>query len=228
MVTVSQAPAVSEAPSDAAPVVGGAPIATLPSAVQDLARCFLSLPGSSTLGAVGGVASVAASAAGLGVQLCPSTSAGAAVTVGAATAAPAGASGAPAASVAVPGVSGSQQHQESSRSRRRCRRSSSDGTDRWSKKRPRRSSSSPRTTSLRRERHYRSSSGSSRDERVVTSPLGAGRVPGGAPVDSRSAPAGDRSLRPGPSGLDITVVSTSGTFSSGCWSSIPRSFGSRG
>ena len=64
--TVSQAPAVSEAPSGATPAAGGSSIAALPSAVQDLARFFLSLSGSSSLGAVGGVA---ASAVGSGVQL---------------------------------------------------------------------------------------------------------------------------------------------------------------
>ena len=45
-VAVSQAPAVSEAPAVAAPPTGGATMATLPSAVQDLARFFLSLSGS--------------------------------------------------------------------------------------------------------------------------------------------------------------------------------------
>ena len=111
-VKVFQAPAVSEAPAEATPAAGGASLAVLPSAVQDLARFFLSLSGSSSLGAVGGVAGVAASAAGSGVQLCPSTSAGGAVTLGAATAIPAGASGPPAAPAAVPGVSGHQQRQE--------------------------------------------------------------------------------------------------------------------
>ena len=138
---VSQAPTVSEALAGATPVAGGASLAALPSAVQDLARFFLSLSGSSSLGAVGSVAGVAASAAGSGVQLCPSTSAGGAVALGAATAIPAGAGDLPAAPAAVPGVSGLQQRQEDSRSRRR-RRSSSDGTDRRSKKRPRRRSPS--------------------------------------------------------------------------------------
>ena len=90
-VVVSQAPAVSEAPTGVTPVAGGASLSTLPSAVQDLARFFLSLSGSSSLGAVGGVAGVAASTAGSGVQLCPSTSAGGAVALSAATAIPAGA-----------------------------------------------------------------------------------------------------------------------------------------
>ena len=140
-VKVSQAPAVSEVPSGATPATGRASIAALSSAVQDLARFFLSLSGSSSLGAV--VAGVAASAAGSGVQLCPSTSAGGAVALGAATANPAGASGPPSAPAAVPGVSGLQQRQEASRSGRRRHCSSSDGTDRRSKKRPRGGSPSP-------------------------------------------------------------------------------------
>ena len=61
-VPVSQAPAISEV----VPPVGGATIAVLPSVVQDLARFFLNLAGSSSLGAVGGVAGVAASASGVG------------------------------------------------------------------------------------------------------------------------------------------------------------------
>ena len=69
--TVSQAPAVSEAPAIATPAAVGATLAALPSAVQDLARFFLSLSGSSSLGAAGGVAGVAAPASGVGVQLCP-------------------------------------------------------------------------------------------------------------------------------------------------------------
>ena len=89
---------------------------------------------------------VAASAAGSGVQLCPSTGA---VALGAATAIPTGAGVLPAAPTAVPGVSGEQQLQEDSRSRRRRRRSSSDGTDRRSKKRSRRRSPSPVPSSRR-------------------------------------------------------------------------------
>ena len=140
---VSQASAVFEVPAVATPAAGGATLAALPSAVQNLARFFLSLSGSSSLGAAGGVAGVAASAAGGGVQLCPSASAGGAVALGAATAIPAGASDPPSASAAVPGVSGLQQRQVVSRPSRRRRRSSSDGTDRRSKKRPRGRSPSP-------------------------------------------------------------------------------------
>ena len=113
-VTVSQAPAVSEAPAAVVPPTGGATMAALPSAVQDLARFFLNLAGSSSLGAVGSVAGVAASALGVGAQLCPSAPGGDAVTSCAATAVPAGVSGPPSASAAVPGSSGRQQRQETS------------------------------------------------------------------------------------------------------------------
>ena len=51
-VTVSQAPATSEAPAVVVPPAGGATMAALLSAVQDLARFFLNLAGSSSLGAV--------------------------------------------------------------------------------------------------------------------------------------------------------------------------------
>ena len=44
---------VSQAPAEATPAAGGASLAALPSAVQDLARFFLSPSGSSSLGAVG-------------------------------------------------------------------------------------------------------------------------------------------------------------------------------
>ena len=189
-VAVSQAPAVSEAST------GVTPLSTLPSAVQDLARFFLNLSGSSSLGAVGGVAGVAASTAGSGVQLCPSTSAGGAVALGAVTAIPTGAGDLPAAPAAVPGMSGQQQCQEDSRSRRRRHRSSSDGTDRRSKKRNRRRSPSPVPSSRRRERHYRASSSSSEEDRADASPPRAGRAPGGTPGDSRSSRAYDCSPRP--------------------------------
>ena len=197
-VAVSQAPAVSEASTGVTPVVGGTQLSALPSAVQDLARFFLNLSGSSSLGAVGSVAGVAASTAGSGVQLCPSTSAGSAVALGAATAIPAGAGDLTAAPAAVPGVSGLQQHQEDSRFRRRRRRSSSDGTDRRSKKHHRRRSPSPLPSSRRQERHYRASSNSEED-RADASPPRAGRAPGGTPGDSRSSRAYDHSPRPGTS-----------------------------
>ena len=116
---VSQAPVVSEASAAVAPPVGGATVAALPSAVQDLARFFLSLAGSSSLGAVGGVAGTAVPASGVGVQLCPSAPGGGAVASYAAPAAPAVAVDPPATSAAVPGSSGRQQRQEISRSSRR-------------------------------------------------------------------------------------------------------------
>ena len=188
MVQVSQAPAVSEVPTVVTPAAGAATLAALPSAVQDLTRFFLSLSGSSSLGAAGGVAGVAASAAEVGVQLCPSASAGGAVALGAATAVPAGASGPPSAPAAVPGSSGLQQRQEVSRPGRRRRRSSSDRTDRRSKKRPRGRSPSPGPSSRHQERHYLSSSSPSEDERAAASPPRAGRAPGGTPSDFRSAP----------------------------------------
>ena len=197
--TVSQAPAVSEVPAGVTPVVGGASLLALPSAVQDLARFFLNLAGSSSLGAVGGVAGVAASAAVSGVQLCPSPTAGGAVTLGAATATPAGVGVSPAASTTVPGVSGLQQRQEDSRSHRRRSRSSSDGTDRRVKKCPRRRSPSPGPSSRRRERHYRASSSSSGKDRADASPPRTGRAPGGTPGDTRSSRALDRSPLPGTS-----------------------------
>ena len=102
-VAVSQAPVVSEAFAAVAP-----PVAALPSAVQDLARFFLSLAGPSSLGAVGGVAGAAAPVAGVGAQLCPSALGGGAVASCAATVVPAGLVDPPAASAAVSVSSGRQ------------------------------------------------------------------------------------------------------------------------
>ena len=170
-------------PAVATPAAGGATLAALLSAVQDLARFFLSLSGSASLGAAGGVAGVAAPASGVGVPPCPSTSGGGAVAFGAATAIPAGAGGPPSAFAAVPDVSGRQQRQETSRPSRRRHRSSSDGTDRRSKKRPRGRSPSPGPSSRRRERSYRSDSESSEDDRAEASPPRAGRALGGTPGD---------------------------------------------
>ena len=65
----SQSPVVSEAAAVATPVAGGAALTALPSVVQDLARFFLSLSGSSSQGVIGGMAGVTASAVGSGV-LC--------------------------------------------------------------------------------------------------------------------------------------------------------------
>ena len=179
--------AVSEAPAVAAPPAGRATMATLPSAVQDLARFFLSLSRSSSLEVVGGVAGVAAPASGVGVQLYPAAPGGGAVAPCAATAVPAGVGGPPSASAAVPGSSGHQQRQETSRPSRRRRRSSSDGTSRAAKKRPRGWSPSPSPSSRYRERSCRSSSESSEDTRAETFPPRAGRAHGGTPGDSRPA-----------------------------------------
>ena len=196
-VPVSQAPAISEAPAAVVPPVGGATIAALPSAVQDLAKIFLTLAGSSSLGAVGGVAGVAASASGVGAQLCPPAPGGEAVTSCAATAVPAGMVGPLAASAAVPG---SSRRQVVSRCGRHRRNSSSDGTGRAMKKCPRGRSPSPGRSSRRREKSYQSSSECSEDDRAEASPPMSGRAPGGTPGDSHPTPAGDRSPRPGPSG----------------------------
>ena len=198
--------AVSEAP---------AVVTTLPSAMQDLARFFLSMSGSSSLGAVGGVAGVAAPASGVGVQLCPAAPGGGAVAPCAATAVPAGVGGPPSASAAVPSSSGHQQRQETSRSSRRRRRSSSDGTGRASKKRPRGRSPSPGPSSRYRERSYRSSSESSEDTRAETSPPRAGRAHGGTPGDSCPASVGGRSPRPGPSGRTARLSAGAERFHSG-------------
>ena len=67
----SQPPVVSEAAAGVTPVAGVAPITALPSVVQDLARFFLGLSSSSSLGATGGIAGVTASAAASGGIACP-------------------------------------------------------------------------------------------------------------------------------------------------------------
>ena len=109
---------------------GGASIAALPSVfLQELAK-FMSLSGSSSLGAPGVLAGVTASAAASGGIACPSLTAAGAATFCAATVTPAGAGVLPAAPAAGPGVSGDQQRQGVSRSRGRRSRSSGDGTDR--------------------------------------------------------------------------------------------------
>ena len=181
------------------PAAGGAASSALPSAVQDLARFFLRLSGSSSLGAVSGMAGVTASAAGSGGAVCPPTDAGGAVTTCTTAVTPAGAGISPAAPAVVPGVSSEQQRRVESRSRRRRSRSSSDGTDRRSKKRARRRSPSPEPSSRHRESHYRSSSGSSEEDRADVSPPRSGRAPGGTPGGARSSRAYDRLPRPGTS-----------------------------
>ena len=190
---------VSEAAAGVTPVAGGASITALPSVVQDLARFFLGLSSSSSLGATGGIAGVTASAAASGGIACPATAAGGAATICAAAVTPAGAGVLPAAPAAVPGVSGEQQRQVESRSRGRRSRSSSDGTDRRAKKRSRRRSPSPERSSRRRGRRYRSSSDSSEEDRADVSPPRARRAHGGAHAGRRSSWDYDRSPRPGTS-----------------------------
>ena len=195
----SQPPVVSEAAAVVTPVAGGAALTALPSAVQDLARFFLGLSGSSSLGAIGGIAGVTASAAGSGGIACPLTAAGGAVTTCATAVTPDGAGVSPAAPAAVPGVSGEQQCKVESRSRGRRSRSSSDRTDRRAKKQPRRRSPSPGRSSRRRGRRYRSSSDSSEEDRADVSPPRSRRAHGGAPAGEGSSRAYDRSPRPGTS-----------------------------
>ena len=104
--------------------------------LQELAMFFMSLSGSSSLGAPGVLAGVTASAAAFGGNACPASTAAGAATFCAATVTPAGAGVFPAAPAAVLGVSGDQQRQGLSRSRGRRSRSSGDGTDRRAKSAP--------------------------------------------------------------------------------------------
>ena len=176
----SQPPVVPGAAADVTPVAGGASMTALPSAMQELARFFMNLSGSSSLGATGDIAGVTASAVALGGLACPSSTAAGAATFCAAAATPARAGVSPDAPAAVPGVSGEQQRRLRSCSRGRCSRSSSERTDRRAKKRTRRRSPSPRRSSRRREKRYRSSSDSSEDDRADASPPQARRAHGGA------------------------------------------------
>ena len=190
-----QPPVVSEAAAGVTPVAGGASITALPSVVQDLARFFLSLSGSTSLGATGGIAGVTASAAASGGIACPATAAGGAATVCAAAVTPAGAGVSPAAPAAVPGVSGERQRKVDSRSRGHRSRSSSDGTDRRAKKRSRMRSPSPECSSRQRGRRYPSSSDSSEEDRADVFPPRSRRAHAGG----RSSRDYDRSPRPGTS-----------------------------
>ena len=188
---------VSEAAAAVTPVAGGAALTALPSAVQDLARFFLGLSGSSSLGAIGGIVGVTASAAGSGGMAGPSTAAAGAATTCATAVTPGGAGVSPAAPAAVPGMSGEQQRKVESRSRGCRSRSSSDGTDRRAKKRARRRSPSPGRSSRRRGRRYRSSSDLSEEDQADVSPPRSRRAHGGAPAGDGSSRAYDRSPRPG-------------------------------
>ena len=152
-VAVSQAPVVSEAPAAVAPPVERGAVAAFPPAVQDLARFFLSLTGSSSQGAVVGAAGTTVAVSRAGVQLYPSAPGGEAVTC-AAPAAPA-LSTRPSGSAAVPGSSDQRlRGEEVSRSNRHRRRSSSSGTARSSKRRHRDRSPSPGRSSHLREASY--------------------------------------------------------------------------
>ena len=187
-VAVSQAPVVSEASASGARTVVGITVVALPSAVQDHARFFLSLAGSSSQGAVLVAAGTSVPASGVGVQLCPSAPGGGAVASCAATSASSPTARPASASAAVPGSSGRQQREEEASRQSRCRRhSSSGGTGRASKERPRDRSPSPVRSSRRREVSYRSSSDSSEEERAVSPPPTSGLVPGGTPGDFHPA-----------------------------------------
>ena len=81
----------------------------LPSAMRELAKFFLNLSGSSSLGATGDLAGVTAPGAASGGFACPSSTAAGAATFCAAAVTPAGAGVLPSAPAAVPDVSGEQQ-----------------------------------------------------------------------------------------------------------------------
>ena len=187
----------------------------LPSAMKELARFFLNLSGSSSLGASGDSAGVTASGAALGDLAGPSSSASGAATFCGTAAPPAGAGVLPDVSDALPSVSGERRRRVRSRSRDRRSRSSSDRTDRRTKKRSRRGSPSPERSSRRREKRYRSSSDSSEDVRAAASSPRARRAHGGARTGgstwdygrSRSyarvdpSQSGTHRRSPGPSGV---------------------------
>ena len=211
----SQPPVAPGVSVDVTPVAGGASMTALPSAMKELARFFLNLSGSSSLGASGDSAGVTASGAVLGELAGPSSSASGAATVCGTAATPAGAGVLPDASGALPSVSGEHRRRVRSRSRDRRSRSSSDRTDRRAKKRSRRRSPSLERSSRRREKRYRSSSDSSEDERAAASSPRARRAHGGARAGgstwdygrprsyARVDPdqSGTRRRSPGPSGV---------------------------
>ena len=211
----SQPPVAPGEASGVTPVAGGAPMTALPSAMQELAKFFLNLSGSSSLGATGDLAGVTASAAASGSIACPSSTAAGAATICAAAVTPAGAGVLPSAPAAVPGVSGEQQRQGESRSRGRRSRSSDEGTDRRAKKRSRRRSPSSERSSCRRGKRYRSSSDSSEEDRADASPPRSRHVHGGASTGGSSWDfdrsqssareerdrSGARRRSPGPSGV---------------------------
>ena len=208
----SQPPVVPGVSADVTPVAGGTSMTALPSAMKELARFFLNLSGSSSLGASGDSAGVTASGAVLGDLAGPSSSASGAATICGTAAPPAGAGVLPDACDALPSVSGEHRRRVRSRSRGRRSRSSS---DRRAKKRSRRGSPSPERSSRRREKRYRSFSESSEDERAAASSPRARRAHGGARAGgsawdygrprsyARVDPdqSGTRRRSPGPSGV---------------------------
>ena len=211
----SQPAVVPGGSGDVTPVAGGTSMTALPSAMKELARFFLNLSGSSSLGASGDSAGVTASGAALGDLAGPSSSASGAATICGTAAPPAGAGVLPDVSDALPSVSGERRRRVRSRSRDRRGRSSSDRTDRRAKKRSRRGSPSPGRSSRRREKRYRSSSDSSEDVRAAASSPRSRRAHGGARTGgstwdygrSRSyarvdpGPSGTHRCSPGPSGV---------------------------
>ena len=88
-VAVSQAPVVFGASAPVSPLFARRAGAAFPPAVQDLARSFVSLAGSTSLGAVAGLAGTTVPASGEWVLLCPSASGVGAVTGSAVASAPA-------------------------------------------------------------------------------------------------------------------------------------------
>ena len=176
----SQPAVVPGGSADVTPVAGGTSMTALPSAMKELARFFLNLSGSSSLGASGDSAGVTASGAALGDLAGPSSSASGAATFCGTAAPPAGAGVLLDVSDGLPSVSGERRRRVRSRSRDRRSRSSSDRTDRRAKKRSRGGSPSPERSSRRREKRYRSSSDSSEDVRAAASSPRARRAHGGA------------------------------------------------
>ena len=176
----SQPPVAPGGSVDVTPVAGGVSMTALPSAMKELARFFLNLSGSSSLGASGDSAGVTASGAVLGELVGPSSSASGAATVCGTAATPAGAGVLSDASDALPCVSGEHRRRVRSRSCDRRSRSSDDRTDGRAKNRSRRRSPSLERSSRRREKRYRTSSDSSEDERAAASSPRARRAHGGA------------------------------------------------
>ena len=211
----SQPPVAPGGSVDVTPAAGGTSMTALPSAMKELARFFLNLSGSSSLGASGDSAGVTASGAVLGELAGPSSSASGAATVCGTAATPAWAGVLLDASDALPSVSGEHRRRVRSRSRDRRSHSSGDRTDRRAKKRSRRRSPSLERSSRRREKRYRSSSDSSEDERAAASSPRARRAHGGARAGgstwdygrprsyARVDPdqSGTRRRSPGPSGV---------------------------